>query len=65
MNKELMNILSFDDHLDCFGEFNLKDLICKKLCALNLRCAIESEKNIRLEVLEGLVHTEGVFTKIQ
>ena len=65
MQKELMKILSLDNHLGCFGEFNIKDPICKKLCALNLRCAIESEKNIRLEIIEELVVSDRAFTKMQ
>ena len=60
-----MKILSCDDHLGCFGNFSVKDPICKKLCALNLRCAVEYEKSARLEILEELVVSDGIFTKVQ
>ena len=60
-----MDMLSFDDHLGCFGEFNRKDPICKKLCALNLRCAVEYEKYTRLELLEDLVISDSIYTIIQ
>ena len=65
MQKELMRILSFDNHLGCFGGFNIKDTVCKKFCALNLKCAIEQENNDRLEILDDLVSSEIIFTKIQ
>ena len=65
MKKELMNQISIDDHLGCLGNFNLQDPLCKKLCALNLRCAIESEKNTRLELLEDLISYNGMLIKVQ
>jgi hypothetical protein len=65
MKKELMNQISIDDHLGCLGNFNLQDPLCKKLCALNLRCAIESEKNTRIELLEDLISYNGMLIKVQ
>ena len=55
MKKGLINQVSLDDHLGCFGDFNMEDLICRKFCALSISCAIEHENNERLEVLEDLV----------
>ena len=60
-----MNQISIDDHLGCLGNFNLQDPLCKKLCALNLRCAIESEKNTRIELLEDLISYNGMLIKVQ
>ena len=66
MKKELMNQISISDHLGCLGNFNIEDLVCKKLCALNLRCAINRDKNARLELLEDLMsYNDSVFIKIQ
>ncbi len=65
MQKESLRILSFDDHLGCFGEFNFKDPVCKKFCAVNVKCAIDYENNTRLEILDDLVFTESRFSKIQ
>jgi len=65
MNKESMNQLSLDDHLGCLGNFNNQDPICGKLCALSLRCAIDSEKNSRMEFLEDLISYNEIFIKIQ
>jgi hypothetical protein len=65
MKKELMNQISLDDHLGCLGNFNIQDPLCQKLCALSLRCAIEREKNTRLELLEDLISYDGMFIKVQ
>lgn len=64
-----MNQISLDEHLDehlgCLGNFNIQDPLCQKLCALSLRCAIEHEKNARLELLEDLISYDGMLIKIQ
>ena len=65
MKKELMNQISLDDHIGCLGNFNIQDPLCKKLCALSLRCAIDRDKNTRLELLEDLMSYSGVFIKMQ
>lgn len=53
------------DGIECFGEFNPERLVCKKLCALNIRCAIEKDKNVRMEILEELVSEEATILKTQ
>ena len=65
MKKGLEGKIFLDHHVGCFGEFNREDLICKELCALRLRCAIEQDYNIRLEVLEDLMASEGMPVKFQ
>ena len=52
-------------HLGCYGEFQLSDAICKKQCAIRIRCAIESEQKQRLEMLEELVSIEEYNFKLQ
>ena len=52
-----------DDHLGCFGDFDLSDRLCRRLCALRLRCAIERNQNDRLEILEELVSMEEIVIK--
>ena len=54
-----------DDHVGCFGDFEEEDRICRKLCALSLRCAIERDQNEQLELLEDLVSPDSMFMKIQ
>ncbi len=65
MKNESKDINLLDDHLGCFGEFNSKDPICKKFCALNIRCAIDSNQNNLIEFLEDLASSNEIFMKIQ
>jgi hypothetical protein len=45
-------------HVGCFGEFNPEDEICRKFCALCIRCVIESDQATRMEILEDLFFAE-------
>ena len=54
-----------DEHLGCFGDFNPEDIICKKFCALRLRCAIDNDQNTRMELLEDLMAYEEMNIKMQ
>ncbi|MFC1828350.1 hypothetical protein ACFL0O_01925 [Thermodesulfobacteriota bacterium] len=65
MKKEFLDKTSFEDHLGCFGDFNIEDTICKKHCALSLRCAIERDQNTRIELLEDLISSDEMSIKIQ
>ena len=65
MTKESNIKTPLDDHLGCFGEFNIEDPICKKFCALSLRCIIERNQNVRMEMLEDMVFSDGMFLKTQ
>ncbi len=60
MKKKSIDKISFYDHLGCFGNFNIDDPICKKFCALRLRCAIEQDQNVRMEILEDLVSSDDM-----
>jgi len=60
-----MKQISLDDHLGCLGNFNNQDPLCKKLCALSLRCVIDRDKNARMELLEDLISYSDMFVKIQ
>jgi len=65
MKNEPKDINLLDGHLGCFGEFNSKDPICKKFCALNIRCAIESNQYNLMEFLEDMASSNEIFMKIQ
>jgi len=65
MKNEIKDIILLDNHLGCFGEFNIKDPICKKFCALNIQCAIDSNQYNLMEFLEDLASSNEIFLKIQ
>ena len=46
-----------EDHMGCFGDFNGEDPICKRFCALSLRCASEQARLLRMELIEEWVAT--------
>jgi hypothetical protein len=65
MTKKLVDVITQDDLLDCFGDFNKSDRLCSKYCILRLRCAIEQEQNLRSVLLEELVAAENSTGKLQ
>ncbi len=65
MKKKLTNNISPDDYLGCFGNFNIKDTICKNHCSLRLRCSIECDQNIKLEILNDIVYSDALSIKMQ
>lgn len=65
MKKSFLDQICMDDYLGCFGEFNVEDMVCKRHCALNLRCAIEREQNDRMEILEDLIASEQTPFRLQ
>jgi hypothetical protein len=56
---------SYIDYVGCFGDFNIKDTICRKRCSLNIRCALERDQSIRLELLEDLIATDDMTITMQ
>ena len=54
-----------DNQLGCFGEFQREEPICRRHCALRLRCAIESAHNMRMEILEEMVLSDDMNIKVQ
>lgn len=65
MIYEMDNETLLDNHLDCMGEFNSGDDICRKHCALRLRCAIEHSQKARLELIEDIMASNSTFIKFQ
>jgi len=54
-----------EHHVGCFGEFNPEDRICRKFCALCIRCAIESDQVTKMEILEDLFFAEATNATTQ
>ncbi len=53
-----------DDYLRCFGDFNAKDKICRKYCALNLRCVIEKDQTVQMEIFEDIMFGNEIPMKM-
>ncbi len=52
MKKKSLGRSSATIPLGCFGSFQADDPICRNYCAIRIRCAIERDQAIFLEVLE-------------
>jgi hypothetical protein len=65
MKKAHMDKSLIIEHIGCFGSFSLDDPVCKTLCAINLRCAIERDQNDRIEILQELAFSDELYIKIQ
>ncbi len=60
MKKSEQERAVLDNYLGCFGNFNRDSVVCKKFCAVNLRCAIEQDQNARIEIFEDLVTADDI-----
>lgn len=61
MTKQTENAIYFNDYLGCFGDFSVKDPVCKKFCVLSLRCSIEKDQGGQIEVLEEIVTSDEIY----
>ena len=53
------------NHAGCFGEYNDRDMICNELCAVSLRCIIEQDKSVKMEILDELLAYNDLFITVQ
>lgn len=51
--------------LGCFGDFRSEDRICRRHCALRIRCTIERDQKIYLEVCEEMARGDDLLLKFQ
>ena len=65
MKNEFVDHVFLTNPNGCFGNYNNEDDICKKMCALRLRCTVEHNQNMRMELIEDLVASDGILLKIQ
>jgi hypothetical protein len=54
-----------DNHIDCFGEFDHKDEICKKKCVLSIKCCIEKKQTQQMLFSDEIFGTEDNSLLIQ
>ncbi|MGE5257759.1 MAG: hypothetical protein ACM3KE_13865 [Hyphomicrobiales bacterium] len=51
--------------IGCFGHFQSEDRICRSHCAIRIRCAIERDQKIYLEVCEEMEVGEDQLPRFQ
>ena len=54
MKRKRVHRASATIPLGCFGSFQSEDPICRSHCAIRIRCAIERDQKIYLEIYEEL-----------
>ena len=53
-------------HTGCCWTFRFEDAVCRKHCAIRIRCAIERDEKMLLEVVEEMdVGGDEFFLKFQ
>jgi hypothetical protein len=65
MNKTSLSIRARLEQINCFGDYAKTKSLCAKHCVLRLRCAIEQNQNMRMELLEDLIFSESLPLKMQ
>jgi hypothetical protein len=65
MNTHHFTGFDAKESMDCFADFDKTNPLCTKYCAIRLRCAIEQNNNLRIEILEELMASEESQVKIQ
>jgi hypothetical protein len=63
--KEYLKSRILDNYVECYGDFDLSDTICRKYCALRLRCAIEHKEQFRIEQIEEMLAANEIALKVQ
>lgn len=51
--------------LGCFGGFRSEDRICRRHCAVRIRCAIEMDQKTCVEVCEEMAESDDLLLKFQ
>lgn len=59
MNHNHTDLTAAFDGSDCMGNYAKEDRQCAEYCVLRLRCAIEKEQNLRMELIEDLVAADN------
>ncbi|MBU0991074.1 MAG: hypothetical protein KJ737_01160 [Proteobacteria bacterium] len=65
INELKQDDIHTSDYLGCMGEFNMSNVICKKLCSISLRCIIEHNQSMQTELLEELLASNDALLRIQ
>lgn len=51
--------------MGCFGGYRSGDRICRSHCSINIRCAIETDQRLRIDILEELFEEEDMLMSTQ
>lgn len=63
--ERLFNDDEYTDMVECYGRFDFNATLCRKFCAVRLRCAVEQSEQMKIEQLEDMISAYEVSSKIQ
>lgn len=61
MNESRRPMVRLTDYIACFGEFRPTDRVCRHHCAINIRCAIDTDQKSRLQFLDEFLEEEDML----
>lgn len=65
MNKKKLIKRIIETHVDCFGEFESADSICRKKCALSIKCSLEKARSQQLMFADEIFDLDDTELQIQ
>lgn len=63
--KQKRNSIPREDIIACAGHYNAADPICHDMCALRMRCAIDSRLAVETEIIEEMFGPEMFDDRVQ
>ncbi|TFG42552.1 MAG: hypothetical protein E4H48_04235 [Syntrophobacterales bacterium] len=54
MEKITVRRAAATSHTGCFGNFRFEDAVCRKHCAIRIRCTIERDAKMMLEFVDEM-----------
>ena len=63
MKKGFIECDRLGRYLQCYGEFNIEDPVCRTQCALRLRCAIDCGQRVQMDLMEDLFVSDDIRVK--
>ncbi len=63
--EQFFKDIEYTDTVDCYGSFDFSATLCRKFCAVRLRCAVEQSEQLKIEQLEDMISAYEVSQKIQ
>lgn len=63
--EQLFKENQYTDTVDCYGRFDSSATLCRKFCAVRLRCAVEQSEQLKIEQLEDMINAYEITQKIQ
>jgi hypothetical protein len=65
MMKKNQKTVFAEDLIGCIGDFQIDDPVCRRFCAVRIRCSIESSYHIQSEIYDDMTSPDTAGTMNQ